>query len=556
MPDSKEDAYSLSKLQKNGLTLRIPLYQRPYSWGVPQVKQLIDDLKESAQNRGSQKYYVGLLSVAKTEKENILDLIDGQQRITTLVRLYQTAGGTFTKAPLSFYGREADQYCLEKGVKPKECKGFNTLLETNFSGVVSELEGLQDFIFNNVVFFIARVPESYGAKEKNLHFVRMNHRGKQLEKHEILKVRLLGSESDPAYLRTWNDMVQTLGGLDADDGANERTLEDALNSTDEEKGGAPSGERLYFPIVDIPEFLLITLARTENKKSDGTGFFNKDRLLETFDRGADIGAFFEKLKVHLDLLKTYLLFIRKGEQPNLGIPRDSVNKNSEVSQIEFEEGKKTVQLDQLMTIQSFLHYSSSQAHHWLIKTFDWLENKTRNENKNITANEFIAELELIDNANVNELKRARNFDDPEDWKYPNVQHYWFYRLDYELWKIYKLKGGEWCGKDLFEVVKNDGGAKELLDKYRFRRLGSVEHIDPQTDITGKETINIDQFNNLALISQELNSTLYNRGRTDKKAIVESRAHLESIKMLLVLWGGKGGEEDMLSILQRNVEAAS
>jgi len=77
----------------NNLKFRIPLYQRPYAWEEKQVKQLLKDLYESRKKENSELYYVGILSVAKTfEDEMLFDLIDGQQRFTTLMLIGKAAG--------------------------------------------------------------------------------------------------------------------------------------------------------------------------------------------------------------------------------------------------------------------------------------------------------------------------------------------------------------------------------------------------------------------------------------------------------------------------------
>jgi len=57
----------------------IPSYQRAYSWDEKQVNQFIDDLK----NTGSQ-FYLGHF-LFEIKEENVLYVIDGQQRLTTSI---------------------------------------------------------------------------------------------------------------------------------------------------------------------------------------------------------------------------------------------------------------------------------------------------------------------------------------------------------------------------------------------------------------------------------------------------------------------------------------
>ncbi len=60
----------------------IPVYQRAYSWDREQWKALFDDLKEQIQ--GSNNYFFGNLLLETISKDKDYEIIDGQQRMTTL----------------------------------------------------------------------------------------------------------------------------------------------------------------------------------------------------------------------------------------------------------------------------------------------------------------------------------------------------------------------------------------------------------------------------------------------------------------------------------------
>ncbi|MBK6483748.1 MAG: DUF262 domain-containing protein [Chitinophagaceae bacterium] len=65
---------------------QIPRYQRPYSWNDEQLEKLWDDLKESHENNPN--YFLGSVITAKPEESSTyLDVVDGQQRLTTLTIL-------------------------------------------------------------------------------------------------------------------------------------------------------------------------------------------------------------------------------------------------------------------------------------------------------------------------------------------------------------------------------------------------------------------------------------------------------------------------------------
>lgn len=65
--------------------LSIPEYQRPYVWGEKQIDKLINDLKDHQEQFTDSPYYLG--SVILHAQDGCLNIIDGQQRLTTLALL-------------------------------------------------------------------------------------------------------------------------------------------------------------------------------------------------------------------------------------------------------------------------------------------------------------------------------------------------------------------------------------------------------------------------------------------------------------------------------------
>lgn len=63
---------------------KIPKYQRPYKWGTEQVEQLWEDLYTEYQH-DADDYFLG--SIITTSKDRSIEVVDGQQRMTTLMIL-------------------------------------------------------------------------------------------------------------------------------------------------------------------------------------------------------------------------------------------------------------------------------------------------------------------------------------------------------------------------------------------------------------------------------------------------------------------------------------
>lgn len=72
---------------------QMPIYQRPYSWDKERVEQLWYDVLEAYKNNADDKtidpnYFLG--SVVVVKKSNNYEVVDGQQRLTTLTILFCT----------------------------------------------------------------------------------------------------------------------------------------------------------------------------------------------------------------------------------------------------------------------------------------------------------------------------------------------------------------------------------------------------------------------------------------------------------------------------------
>ena len=69
---------------------KIPQYQRPYKWEDEQVEKLWDDIYDAYENN-EDNYFLGSIITAKprdNEKSAYVDVVDGQQRLTTLMILF------------------------------------------------------------------------------------------------------------------------------------------------------------------------------------------------------------------------------------------------------------------------------------------------------------------------------------------------------------------------------------------------------------------------------------------------------------------------------------
>jgi len=208
--------YSIREIFDSGEYI-IPIYQRNYAWGEPEIAQLIQDIYDFAiSEKRTSNYYIGTLVVYERHEESrkvVFETIDGQQRLTTLNilvsalnRLYkdQIAQIIPHKLNLFFDSRKKSSEALQvisrdsKELQYDPSKEYNPNIQQAYKVIEkllkklltksSEIIEFYEYLADKVHVMRVSVPED---TDLNHYFEIMNTRGEQLEKHEILKAKLL-----------------------------------------------------------------------------------------------------------------------------------------------------------------------------------------------------------------------------------------------------------------------------------------------------------------------------------------------------------------------------
>lgn len=189
----------------------VPLYQRNYAWEEGEISLLLQDLYENFKKYKSNlklNYFIGSL-VALKRKDGFFEVIDGQQRLTTLSILLRMLD--LVKEPRLFYESrpevEAFFDSFYRNVNTKDIT-FNHKVSHLVNAVdflkqsilnpdekiekrlfdIDDLAEFKKFIFNNVILVRVEIPLDIDV---TAYFEIMNNRGEQLQKHEILKSNLM-----------------------------------------------------------------------------------------------------------------------------------------------------------------------------------------------------------------------------------------------------------------------------------------------------------------------------------------------------------------------------
>lgn len=86
--DIKAEERALKKIFSIDYYFQIPYYQRPYAWTDKETGELLDDICEAERNSQGTPYFLGSIVLEKKEEQSSADVIDGQQRLTTLTILF------------------------------------------------------------------------------------------------------------------------------------------------------------------------------------------------------------------------------------------------------------------------------------------------------------------------------------------------------------------------------------------------------------------------------------------------------------------------------------
>lgn len=329
---------------------KIPIYQRNYAWGREEIYALIKDVHDSLEKP---VYYIGTLVTYKRD-ENIFEVIDGQQRLTTLYIILKALGMETVANSLTYSARKVSAMTIEKMPKFGEendkgiVDGFHFAKEA-IKDIVGEneadIDAFKDFFLNKVHIIHYRVPKDV---DLNHYFEVMNSRGEQLEKHEIVKAKLCeqligDKDAMEKFSRIWeacSDMSfyiqqklpemttvfgKTMESFDIESfdefpsfGENSsstlgmKTISELINSPikPKEKDDEVDKNDNFQPVIDFPNFLLIVLKITMSQNEDDfnpLSFTLDDKeLIKEFEKVTLTPKFVKDFAYNLLLAKYYL----------------------------------------------------------------------------------------------------------------------------------------------------------------------------------------------------------------------------------------------------------
>lgn len=243
---------------------RIAEYQRPYVWGSDQVHELLNDIFEASEKDQRSEYFLGSMVLQKKEIEqdktkfDEYDILDGQQRLTTLFLLIATLRdlsenkllkqtcsklifqeeNPFNNTPerlrVIFDIRDEVKDFIEKHIKVEGCtlsinqqliNTYGSDIDISIKNMINNILIIKDFFQDNkkieqfVGYTLNRVLMIYVATEDLDDafklFTIMNNRGVKLRSSDILKANNLSQIKDKdkrqKSAKIWEDAENYFG---------------------------------------------------------------------------------------------------------------------------------------------------------------------------------------------------------------------------------------------------------------------------------------------------------------------------------------------------------
>ncbi|WP_288679993.1 DUF262 domain-containing HNH endonuclease family protein [uncultured Brachyspira sp.] len=617
--NEKTELYNIEKLFEERYI--IPIYQRNFEWGESEIRQLILDIYDYSVDNYDKDYYIGTLIVY--DRKNNFEIIDGQQRLTTLCILLSLIKNEY-EDKYKKYITENYNLNLTFDSRKNSTETLKTLFNKNKNytekyisenpnsitegyiickKVLSEILNKDNedkffkYLFENVKILRVLVLED---TDLNHYFEIMNSRGEQLEKHEILKARLLeklDNENDKfifnliweacsnmeSYIqlgfkkdlrdRIFKNDLNTLiskeelysidykyNNLNID--KETKTIEDIIklenNISDFENDKEDNEEQEVFnSIINFPNFLLHVLKIQVSYKNKDMPLYDnrleKDktplddkRLLETFNIFLENGDK-EKIKNFVksfgyNLLKIKFLFDKYI------IKRELKSDNWSLKQLKLSENKKSNYYKYTFSENDNNEEDDTGINKKILMLLSMFHTSYPTLVYKNWLNYVLKYLFREKNINAEDYKNKLKNLAKERYKKiiengedilnegTGVPHFIFNYLDYLLWEDDNYKKLN---------ISIDDNISLKINNFKFTFRSSVEHYYPQNPLSG-ETLKEDMLNNfgnLCLISRSKNSKLSNSlPRAKKEHYINN--DIDSIKQAIMMSYNNWGEEEI------------
>ena len=218
-----------------GKKYSIPIYQRPYSWEEKNIKDFLESIFDAFKEVNEEKckanvkpVFFGTIQLDRNKDDNTLDIVDGQQRLTTFL-LFLDLLQRNEKHPKEYIDcskvikseklkevlnddnikNTSSKYYENRKLLKKEVEHF----EKEFKDKNEFYTELKNFVLDNV-YFVQLITEEMDLSEVVSVFNTINTTGLDLNATDIFKVRyynyLRGIDNTKDWLKEINSCYQSI----------------------------------------------------------------------------------------------------------------------------------------------------------------------------------------------------------------------------------------------------------------------------------------------------------------------------------------------------------
>ena len=185
----------------------IPIYQRPYSWEEKNIKDFLEsifDAFKEVNNKNAKPVFFGTIQLDRNkENKNILDIVDGQQRLTTfllfldLLQRNEKHPKEYIDCSMVIDSEKLKEVLNDDNIKNTSLKYYENrkLLKKEVEHFEKEFKDkkefyteLKNFVLDNV-YFVQLITEEMDLSEVVSVFNTINTTGLDLNATDIFKVR-------------------------------------------------------------------------------------------------------------------------------------------------------------------------------------------------------------------------------------------------------------------------------------------------------------------------------------------------------------------------------
>lgn len=310
----KASIKSIQEIFNKSWNLTIPFFQRPYIWDEEEWDRFLSDMYDICQYK--EPYFLGSIILKReSEQSKHCIVVDGQQRLTTLVLLFKVLSLKHNKLQeFDFYFKTLDENKSILIHNKNDRKSFETILNLGLLQVIdnpiNQIERCYNYFINSLdeeklsfsdllkYIELVSIELDYNENEKQI-FDTINSLGIRLSDSELLKSQFFRSNEEALYTRYWQRIFEQ----------DSETFDYWHNSTHNKEGKTLS---------DVLLFLFLQLKAKELPQVKRGGFGQISNLLKSYQK---LMPAIENKSTFFDELEQYANIFRRYINPNISQER-------------------------------------------------------------------------------------------------------------------------------------------------------------------------------------------------------------------------------------------